>query len=485
VTGPAGVQPELSALLHLGTGTADERILRALGVLVEQLEMRTAVVSRFEDGRRIVTHSAGAPLPEEALAPMPVERTLCQVVASGGAGPIVPDARADEVLGRHGHVEAYRIGAWIGVPVQLGEDVVGAVCALSGTPRPDLTDRDTALLVTVGAYVSEVLVEAAGVPGRRRPVDLPTVAGALAGSETLEGLSRPVLELVQELTGLESTFLTVIDWAGDQQQVRYSLNTGEMEIPEGLELPWEATLCRRSLNEGRPYTRDVPLVWGDMEAARDLRIQTYVSVPVRDADDMVIGTLCGTSRDSVELDDRAVHSMRLLSQLLAAQIQRESALAARAERAGELEATAAAVGASRDPETGLMSRAGVGAWLRSVVPGLRPDVEQLAVGWVDLVPPGGSTAPPEGWATGFGDAVRTVGRPGDLHGRIGDSFVVATVLPATDAALGGWRDRLSHVATTAAEPHLRATVGIATTSDAAADPDALLQRASAAARTEV
>src|SRR4029079_18814749 len=97
----------------------------------------------------------------------------------------------------------------------------------------------------------EVLAGVAGMPGRSRPVDLPTVATTLADSEGLEGMTRPVLELVQELTRLESTFLTVIDWAGEQQQVRYSLNTGELEIPEGLSAPWEATLCRRSLNEGR------------------------------------------------------------------------------------------------------------------------------------------------------------------------------------------------------------------------------------------
>jgi GAF domain-containing protein len=477
------VLPELSELLHLRTGTADERINGALAVLVEQLGMRTAIVSWFEDGQRFVTHQAGEPLPESALAPMPAEETLCHLVATGDVGPLVGDTAAHEVLGRHGHVEAYRIGAWVGVPITLGEDVVGTVCALAGEPRPDLSDRDTALLVTVGDYVSEVLAEVAGVPGPAQ-LDLPTVATSLAGSATLEGLTRPVLELVQELTGLESTFLTVIDWGGEQQQVRYSLNTGEMQIPEGLSTPWEATLCRRSLNEGRPYTRDVPLVWGDMEVARDLAIQTYVSVPLRDADDMVIGTLCGTSRDAVELDDRAVHSMRMLGQLLSAQIHRESTRAVTAERAEEREATAVAAGATRDPETGLMSRTGVRAWLRSVIPGLRPDVEQLALGWVDILPATGATAPPADWTVTYATVIRSAGRAGDLHGRIGDAFVVASVLPASEAGVGSWRDRLIHIATTEAGQHLRATVGVATTSDPNADPDLLLQRAATAARQD-
>ena len=65
-------------------------------------------------------------------------------------------------------------------------------------------------------------------------------------------------------------------------------------------------------------------MWGDSEAARDLQIQTYVSVPLRDADDIVVGTLCGTSRSRVDLDERALHTMRMFAQLLSAQLQREA-----------------------------------------------------------------------------------------------------------------------------------------------------------------
>jgi GAF domain-containing protein len=549
VTRATVVLRELMSLLRRGGGSPDERITRALALVVEQLDMRTAIVSRFYGGRRIITHVAGQPLPGADLLSMPAEETICHLVAAGEVGPLVTDTKAHPVLDRHGHVEAYSIGAWVGVPLVLGGHVTGVLCAMSPVSRPDLTERDAALLATVGEYVAEVLGraraprgepdqapaealhEASGetsgeasagtrkppvVPAPRAYVDLPDVATILAAGTDLEAVTRPVLELVHELTGLESTFLTVIDWAGDRQQVRYALNSGDLRIPEGLRTPWADTLCRRSLNEGRPYTRDVPEVWGDSDAARDLGIQTYVSVPLRDGDDLVVGTLCGTSSDRVELDERALHSMRMFARLLSAQLQQEAARAALAERAERLEAAAARAAAAsegesagapavggRDPLTGLLTRAGVGEWLRSVVPGLRPGLERLAVGWVDAHPlhrdharPGGPglplgrdharsgdpADPADDWEAGLAEALLGVGRPGDLHGRAGDAFVLAAVLPAGEAGLGGWRDRLSYVVTArAAASHLRSAVGVAATDDPGADPEALLREAAAAA----
>lgn len=60
------------------------------------------------------------------------------------------------------------------------------------------------------------------------------------------------------------------------------LLTGALEIPEGLDIPWSDTVCRRSLDQGVAYTDDVPRVFGDSPAARDLGLQTYAGVPVRE-----------------------------------------------------------------------------------------------------------------------------------------------------------------------------------------------------------
>jgi diguanylate cyclase len=100
-------------------------------------------------------------------------------------------------------------------------------------------------------------------------------------ARSLEELTRPLLEMLQAVSGLDSAYLTVIDAALDQQRILFSHNTQTMVIPEGLAVPWGDTLCKRALDENRPFTSNVSSCWGDSEAAKALGIETYLSVPVR------------------------------------------------------------------------------------------------------------------------------------------------------------------------------------------------------------
>ncbi len=114
---------------------------------------------------------------------------------------------------------------------------------------------------------------------------------AISSADNLEPLARPMLELLQAATGLESTYLTTIDLAAGHQQILFSRNTRSMCIPEGLTEPWGDTLCKRAMDEGRAYTDNVSTCWGDSVAARELGIMTYVSQPVRTADGAVFDAL--------------------------------------------------------------------------------------------------------------------------------------------------------------------------------------------------
>jgi diguanylate cyclase (GGDEF)-like protein len=322
---------------------------------------------------------------------------------------------------------------------------------------PVRSDRDAATLHTVAAYVAELTTGAAAPPAHpgATGLDLPTVAAVVSSVEGLEGLTRPLLRLLHEVTGLESTYLTLIDWAGDQQRIAYSANAGgRVEIPEGLTIPWPDTLCRRSLEAGRAYTPDVPAVWGDSEAARDLGIVTYVSVPVTDTDNGVVGTLCGASGRSVGLDPGHLQTMALFARLVGDQMNRERALAAQRARSVDLEARTRELAelAAHDPLTGLLNRSGIHRWLRNVLPELKRDVEQLALAFIDVDrfkqvnDTLGHAAGDEVLRELAGALDRTC-RSGDLRGRLGgDEFVVAAVLPATDAAYGGWAARLQRTA---------------------------------------
>lgn len=147
-----------------------------------------------------------------------------------------------------------------------------------------------------------------------------------AAARSTEELTRPLLEMLSEVTGLESTYLTSIDLERNVQHVRFARNAGDMTIPEGLAVPWEDTLCRRALDEGRMFTDHVSACWGDSEAARQLGIETYLSTPVHSGSGALLGTLCGASADRRSVDERAMTYLRLFSTLAGNFLEREQLL---------------------------------------------------------------------------------------------------------------------------------------------------------------
>lgn len=146
---------------------------------------------------------------------------------------------------------------------------------------------------------------------------------AQPASNTIEHLTRPLLEMLGNATGLESTYLTTIDLDAGVQQIRYARNTGLMQIPEGLAVPWGDTLCKRALDEGRMASTDVAERWGDSEAAKALGIKTYVSAPIRGEDGALLGTLCAASGAQQPIGPQAESMLKLFSGLMAGLIERE------------------------------------------------------------------------------------------------------------------------------------------------------------------
>ncbi len=170
-------------------------------------------------------------------------------------------------------------------------------------------------------------------------------------ARNLDQLTRPLLDMLGSITGLESTYLTTIDLRAGQQQVLIARNTGTMTIPEGLTVDWSDTLCKRALDAGRMATSDVADCWGDSDAARQLGIQTYVSAPVRDDGGELMGTLCAASAQRRPIAPEAESLLRLFSSLVAQFLQRER-LVAELRAANEQLATYALT----DALTGLPNR---------------------------------------------------------------------------------------------------------------------------------
>ncbi|MDQ8031765.1 MAG: sensor domain-containing diguanylate cyclase [Bordetella sp.] len=155
---------------------------------------------------------------------------------------------------------------------------------------------------------------------------LSQLATALPEAKSIEALTRPLLQMLSTVTGMESTYLTSIDLDRDEQKVRFARNVGDLTIPEGLTVKWSDTLCKRAIDEDRLYTDDVASCWGDSEAARQLGIQTYLSTPILNDDGKLLGTLCAASSGKRQLAPDANALLKLFSNLVASFIERERLL---------------------------------------------------------------------------------------------------------------------------------------------------------------
>ena len=156
---------------------------------------------------------------------------------------------------------------------------------------------------------------------------LDKLVAAVSDSADLESLVRPLLGLLESITGMESTYLTRIDLQRNIQQIVFARNSKAMNIPEGLEVPWGDTLCKRAIDESRPFVDNVADCWGDSDAARGLGITTYLSEPVQVEAGELYGTLCAASGARVQITDDTRRLLKMFSLLIARQLERDRLVA--------------------------------------------------------------------------------------------------------------------------------------------------------------
>ena len=249
---------------------------------------------------------------------------------------------------------------------------------------------------------------------------LEQLSESVSAAKSVEELTRPLLEMLEAVTGLESTYLTSIDEVRGVQHVLYARNSSAMQIPEGLTVPWSDTLCKRALDEGRTFTDDVPARWGDSQAARELGIRTYASQPVRMGNGALYGTLCAASTHSRSRTPEAERILALFAYLIGQQVEREQLIQKLLVANEQLAAVAAT-----DQLTGLPNRRALMQALDRMLAQGRRRQMGVQIAFLDL------------------DGFKAIN---DTHGHeVGDQFLVAiaqrlqNVLRAEDLAarLGG------------------------------------------------
>lgn len=480
------VDDGLIEVLRAGQGTVEQCIERALTMLIAQLGTQIAYVSEFTDGQRVITYSVSAP--DGPLIPVgtthPVSETICHLIVSVAAPILVPDVAEHPLFAAHPHSFAFGVGAHGGAPLPTGTGLLGAVCTASTRTVDDWNARDEATLRAVSAHIGELLT-ADTTDRETGRQDLRRLAEAVAAGHDLQGLTRPLLQLMHDITGLESTYLTLIDQPADELVIAYAHNAGALTIPEGLSVPWQDTLCRRALDDDLHQVTDVPTTWPDSQAARDLGIVTYVSVPIRDMHNEVIGTLCGASRTATPVSAPDVAVIDTIARLLATQLAREASHHAATARAVALEQRMHSLreAAERDPLTGLCNRTGIRRWLHTSLERLTTGGHQLVVAYIDLdnfkeINDSRGHATGDAVLCAVADALAHIGRRGDLHGRLGgDEFITAALLPPA-ASTQDWHDRVRRAASVHIEDlTTTASIGMLIVTDAELSVDEILHRA--------
>ncbi|MGS6173245.1 GAF domain-containing protein [Enterobacter hormaechei] len=153
---------------------------------------------------------------------------------------------------------------------------------------------------------------------------LARVSETLSTEQSLDSLVRQLLEMLEIVTDMESTYLTKVDINARLQHILYARNSKQMQIPEGFSVPWDETLCKRAIDSDTLFSNEVPDRWPECEAAKALGITTYMSVPVHLADGSLYGTLCAASTAQKQFSERGEQVIRLFAGLIGQYIQKES-----------------------------------------------------------------------------------------------------------------------------------------------------------------
>ncbi len=196
----------------------------------------------------------------------------------------------------------------------------------------------------------------------------------------LDEVARPLLRLVHYVTGMETSFITSINWETQRQEVLFALNTGGMRIPEHTDHAWIDSMCRSMLLSGNDSSvrvgPDVHATIGAVESD----MQSFVALPILVAD-RPIGTVCAASKSKVEIDTLQLEALQLVADALQRLITADRALKDAAARAtsAEWKAQIAFAEAARERSAALLAPAAAGI---DEATGL-PDMHSFTVRWED------------------------------------------------------------------------------------------------------
>ena len=201
---------------------------------------------------------------------------------------------------------------------------------------------------------------------------------------SLEAVSRPLLKLAKKLCGMQTSFITLIDWNSMRQRVLYTDCDQVLPITEGAEVDWSESLCRRMFSSGDMQSSAVDSLFADTPGAAS-GIKSFVLLPVAHAE-RTLGTFCVAGTERIELDDQVLEQLQLISEALSYQFHLALELQKLQQNVedNQLQIDDLQQQASTDPLTGLLNRRGFTLLWQSAMAHSAGTGSQLAVMLIDI-----------------------------------------------------------------------------------------------------
>jgi diguanylate cyclase (GGDEF)-like protein/PAS domain S-box-containing protein len=274
--------------------------LRALGV--------TLAIDDFGTGYSSLSRLRTLPVDE-----LKIDKSFIDEIDQAGArAPVVAAVVSlAHSLGHSVVAEGVEEPGQLQALVRLGCDLVQGYLLSKPLPAEELRE----LLAFPTPYAGLVALELTGQAAAVDQAVMEAVARAVEGGDGIETFLQPLLAELSRSTGLESTYLTRIDFGRGEQEIVAAHNGDAVHVEEKARLAWEDSPCRRALAGAPRATSDVPSDYPDCPAAAPLK--TYAMAPVATTGGRVLGTLCAASSEARPVDAATIALLDVFSRVIA------------------------------------------------------------------------------------------------------------------------------------------------------------------------
>lgn len=186
-----------------GTGLLDSEVEEAFDRLtrlaVRLVKIPAAFVSLVDDSRDFYKSVCGFGEPLASVREIEGP-TFCHFTIQSAEPLVIPDTSADPIYREVPTVRSLGVAAYVGIPILINGQVIGAFCAIDTAPHLWTEDEITVLKELAAVAVSEISLRAARAESDRFREEAEELAEASAAAQTAlekqaERLSRQASEL--------------------------------------------------------------------------------------------------------------------------------------------------------------------------------------------------------------------------------------------------------------------------------------------------